>query len=150
MKNLILVVGMGLLAACHSTGSQEDSEKDIEPAVEQEESFRMIADEQVEAVNAAIVAGDLATDEEIMSAYAPKSAETEGNYTYSITAEQPNDGHKTITLVENGLLDDAVAARKVVMRLVMAEGNWTVQSIKENYKCYPGRGHQSWRAEPCN
>ena len=157
----ILYLALNMFSACHDNTSQannhamepqevQDHQVQVFPGTNDGETFVTIPQEKVDAVNAAIVADNLVTDEEIMGVYAAKSNEAEGRYSYSLTSAATDMDNKTITMVEEGLMDDVVAARKVVMTLAIHEGNWIVTGIKENYKCYPGRGHENWSAELCN
>jgi hypothetical protein len=110
------------------------------------ETFNTIEAAAVDALNKTIMAKKLSKNEDIMNAYAPKSNETEGNYTYTVTENKVDENTREITLVEDGLLDDSKAGRKLVMTVDKTN---KVLSIKENHKCYAGRGHETWGTENC-
>jgi hypothetical protein len=82
-------------------------------------------------------------------AFRPKSNETEGNYTYTITKKNIDNDIVEVTLIEDGLLDDSKAGRKTLMTVKKENNILKVVSIKENYKCYKNRGHENWDAELC-
>ena len=84
-----------------------------------------------------------------MAAYIPMDPGAEGNYRYTPTVTDADGGQKVVTLVEEGLMDDARAGRKVVMTLAPEGSGWKVVALKETYKCWPGRGHEDWGAAPC-
>jgi hypothetical protein len=117
-----------------------------EPVPPAAETFNTIEAVAVDTLNKTIAAKKLSKNEDIMNAYAPKSKETEGNYTYTITENKIGENTREITLVEDGLLDDSKAGRKLVMTVDKTN---KVLSIKENHKCYAGRGHETWGTENC-
>ena len=69
--------------------------------------------------------------------------------TYAITSKKLSGNNYRIILIAGGLGDDSVAAEKVVITTSYSDGRWIVTTIKVNWKCQPGRGHQSWSAKPC-
>ena len=54
------------------------------------------------------------------------------------------------TLIHNGLMDDSIKAVKIIMLAKKVKESWIVLSIKTNWKCYEGRGHQDWDTILCN
>ena len=64
------------------------------------------------------------------------------------TAESPEA--ITLTVVNDGFLDDSVRGEKWIYELVKeTNGVWKVSSIKRAWKCWPGRGHDDFSGEPC-
>ena len=58
---------------------------------------------------------------------------------------------KTLIFITNeGLLDDSVMGIKYKI-VLKKEGNvWLIQNAGKAVKCWPGRGHSNYSAEPCN
>jgi len=57
----------------------------------------------------------------------------------------------TVTITNEGLLDDSVMGEKFHLKLKRAEhGAWLVESAGKMIKCWAGRGHQSYSNKPCN
>ena len=57
----------------------------------------------------------------------------------------------TLTVVNEGLLDDSVMGEKYVFELVKeSTGVWKVSSAKKAWSCWPNRGHQGFSAVPCS
>jgi hypothetical protein len=113
------------------------------------ENFREIPTQVVDQLNAKIQSGNLVSIEQIMQCYAPRDSTAEGNYKYSISQQNQSNGEKEIILLEENLMDDATAGRKVIMTLGLVNNTFHIRSIKENSRCWPGRGHENWGAEPC-
>jgi hypothetical protein len=54
------------------------------------------------------------------------------------------------TLIHSNIPDDAIKARKVIMQVrPYNDSLWSVHSIREQYQCWPGRGHEEWSKEFC-
>lgn len=113
------------------------------------ETFREIPTQVVDQLNASIKSGNLVSIEQIMQFYAPRDSTAEGNYKYSISQQNKNNGEKEVILLEENLMDDATAGRKVIMTFNLVNDSIHILSIKENSRCWPGRGHENWGAEPC-
>lgn len=87
---------------------------------------------------------------EIMELYYPyKVAANEGNEKISIQEEALKNGNLLVTLIHDNFLDDSVKGEKHLMELKKEKGEWTVISIKKNWKCWEGRGHTDWGIELC-
>lgn len=67
-----------------------------------------------------------------------------------IISEPGKDGIIKITLIHQGLMDDSVKAIKIIMLARNENKSWSILSIKTNWKCYEGRGHQNWDIKMCN
>ena len=155
MKILILLTII-VLSACKDSKTAENLNNlpvaDVEVHDENEnlETYKTMDIAVVKSLNDSILTRNLKTEEEIMHFYKPKSIETEGNYTYSITKHAIDNDSKEVILIEDGLLDDALAAIKTTMILKIENSLLKVISIKENYKCQQNRGHQFWSATLCD
>ncbi len=66
-------------------------------------------------------------------------------------AMSPEDSDSiTLTIVDDGLLDDSSKGEKRVYKLERDEnGVWRVSSAKKAWACWPGRGHEDFSAVPC-
>lgn len=151
-----IIITVLLLSACQNSKKAENQNGEVDHRVvvateiDQKETFKTIDAAIVKKLNSLITLKNLTTEEEIMNAYAPKSLETEGNYSYIISKNAIGNDSQEITLIEDGLLDDSLAARKIIMVMKRQDSVLQVVSIKENYKCRQGRGHQDWGAKLCN
>jgi hypothetical protein len=57
----------------------------------------------------------------------------------------------TLTVTNEGLLDDSVRAERFVFDLKKdSRGVWTINSAQKSWSCYQNRGHQDFSAAPCN
>ena len=57
----------------------------------------------------------------------------------------------TVTVMDEGLLDDSVSSEKLVLKLKRGSGGvWKVLSGQRSWKCWQGRGHQNYSAVPCS
>lgn len=143
-----------MLSACNNNVENQNKETSevVEVATElpNKETFKMIDMSIIENLNDTISSRDIKTEEEILHVYKPKSMETEGNYSYSISKSDIGNDSQEVILIEDGLMDDALAAEKTIMIIKKENSKLKVVSIKENYKCRKDRGHQNWSAELCN
>ena len=63
-------------------------------------------------------------------------------------AEMPS--RSTVTVLQEGLLDDSVIAFRDELRLVRAANDvWEVESASRAFRCWRGRNGRSFSAEPC-
>jgi hypothetical protein len=152
---IILSLALSVCISCQfkqKTLPEKDTRKEAittSPDSSSLETFRDIPAEVVDQLNANIVSKQLLSVDQIMQFYSPRDSTAEGNYKYSIFQQNQSDGEKEVTLLEENLMDDATAGRKVIMTLRIVNGNITIRSIKENSRCWPGRGHETWGAELC-
>ena len=58
-------------------------------------------------------------------------------------------GPTTVTVLQQGLADDSVAAVKNVLRYQPQGEGWRLVSSERTQKCQPGRGHQSFATSDC-
>jgi hypothetical protein len=58
-------------------------------------------------------------------------------------------GPTTVTVLQEGLADDSVAAVKTVLRYEQQGESWRLVSSQRTQKCQPGRGHQNFAAGDC-
>ncbi len=99
--------------------------------------------------NARIANEKIGTVEEVVEMYYPiEPAEGEGPQV-SMHSETMEDGSHVVTLINEGVMDDSIAAEKIVMTATEMDLHWTVTSIKKNWKCREGRGHTDWGTEYC-
>ena len=55
-----------------------------------------------------------------------------------------------VIIEQHGLLDDSVQAVRFVVDLVVTEdGTWRTASTERTWKCWPGRGSQTFSTTPC-
>jgi uncharacterized protein YbbC (DUF1343 family) len=156
-KTLTIVFLTGLfLTACKNKPSAENNVKTVElqskiknEPVSTDEQFVNISTTEIDKFNQIIKGKKLNTEEELMTAYNPKSNETEGNYTYTVTKKNIDKDVSEVTLIEDGMLSDSQAGKKVIMTLKKENNVLKVLSIKENFKCYKDRGHENWGIELC-
>lgn len=56
----------------------------------------------------------------------------------------------TLSVVNEGLMDDSVKSEKWVFELIReSTGVWKVSSAKKSWACWPGRGHEGFSAALC-
>jgi hypothetical protein len=58
-------------------------------------------------------------------------------------------GPTTVTVLQEGLADDSVAAVKNVLRYEPQGDGWRLVSAERTQKCRPGRGHQGFASGDC-
>ena len=120
----------------------------IESAIQE---YELISQEKIDDLNQAIQRDKLTSVEEIMRFYSPETKGAEGKYTYDITVlKMANSSTILVTLIEDGINDDSMRAKKVIMNVTAKDGNFVVTKIKQSYKCWEGRGHSDWNASYCN
>ena len=91
---------------------------------------------------------DIGTPEELIEIYYDRS-EVDDNSTVTINTIDLGDNIYEITLIHEGLPDDSVAGRKIVMTAELTGTTWIVTEIKENWKCWEGRGSAKWGTKLC-
>ncbi|MFZ9387254.1 MAG: hypothetical protein ACO25B_05180 [Chitinophagaceae bacterium] len=150
-KKILPLIIVTVLVLCSCKNRKNTGEPPVSnPPVEQpSESFKSIDSSAIDGLNKSIASGTLNTAEEIISAYAPRDSTAEGKYAYTITKTETENNTTEVTLIEEGLMDDSRAGRKVIMTLVLENDRYKIISMKENYKCWSGRGHETWGVEPC-
>ena len=88
--------------------------------------------------------------QDVMRLFYPNEVETgEGNETIEISEEKLQNGNTSVTLIHDNLLDDSQRGVKLIMELKREKSQWTVISIKKNWKCWSGRGNTDWGTDPC-
>ncbi|QBN20431.1 hypothetical protein [Flavobacterium nackdongense] len=115
----------------------------------QDENFKVVADSVVTRLNREIIEENIKTESEIMGLYKPKDIYAEGNYSYEIETKEIDANKKQLTLIEEGLMDDALKAQKVVMVLENASNGKKIISIKEAYKCWRNPNNENWTTALC-
>lgn len=64
-------------------------------------------------------------------------------------ASPEGGGPTTVTILQEGLADDSVAAVRTVLRYEPAGDGWRLVSSKRTQRCQPGRGHQAFGSGDC-
>ena len=112
------------------------------------ERFVNVAQSEILALNKKVKGDKVKTEEDIIGLYRPKSLESEGNYSYTISKKVINATTTEVTLIEDGLMDDAVLGQKTIMTVKKEPEGLTILAIKKNFKCR--RGHKEWSDALCN
>jgi hypothetical protein len=115
-----------------------------------EETYIVLDKTTVDELNKKVASKKVATPEGVMPLFAPKQGQTEGNYQYTLSQKSLNDHTREVTLKETGLLDDSKNGIKTVMEIAQNTDGLQVLAIRQNYKCYEGRGHVEWSSENCH
>lgn len=76
--------------------------------------------------------------------------ESEGTPQLEIEKHELKDNKIEVTLIHDQQQDDSQKATKIILTAEQNGDTWTVLEIKENWKCYDGRGHTNWGIEYCN
>lgn len=91
---------------------------------------------------------DIDTPEQLVTIYYDWPS-NEGTPHFTFQTENLGDNKFEVTMINDHLEDDAMAAIKIVMTATHSGNRWTVQEIKWNCKCYDGYGHTGWGAGAC-
>ncbi len=67
----------------------------------------------------------------------------------NVAISQINNSSWTVTVTDNGLADDSMAAKQTTAAVSYQNGNWTWRTNQQLFRCAPGRGHQTFSAELC-
>lgn len=54
-----------------------------------------------------------------------------------------------VTVTAGGILDDSVAGMRYRFDIQQHDGQWTIGRAGLQFRCQPGRGHQTWSDESC-
>jgi len=54
-----------------------------------------------------------------------------------------------VTVEEDGLMDDSVRGTITMVRMKKTDGLWQVYKATQAWKCWKGRGHETYSSEPC-
>ncbi|MFT4667079.1 MAG: hypothetical protein ACI8YQ_003112 [Polaribacter sp.] len=55
-----------------------------------------------------------------------------------------------VTVEEDGIMDDSVSGTITILRMKKVDGTWQVYKATQAWKCWKGRGHETYSALPCN
>lgn len=66
----------------------------------------------------------------------------------SVSVSQQN-GTWYITVMDNGLQDDSIKAKRVYASVSYQNGKWIMGSQSVTYQCAPGRGHENFSSAYC-
>ncbi|MBB1139268.1 hypothetical protein [Myroides sp. WP-1] len=153
----IILVGVGTMGCQDKSTSSTPTEVETSTPVDQVkldsaiEEYELIKQDTLDELNEAIKREKLTSVENIMRFYAPEDTHAEGKYSYDITVLKMSDTSVTlVTLVEDGINDDSMKAKKVVMTVNLKEGQYHVTKIKQSYQCWEGRGHANWNSNHCS
>lgn len=158
MKKIVVIVGfifafisMGCGNNSATAGNTPMDQPNLLTSMTAEDrEFRIIDQQEVNALNKSITEHNITSIDKIMQEYAPEDMEAEGNYTYIITKSTSKDPNKfTLSLLEDGINDDSLKALKVIMTVEKKKESFRVTKIKESYQCWKNRGHQDWGADYC-
>ncbi len=90
------------------------------------------------------------TATEVMRLYYPDEIESEeGNQIITLSEKVLKNGHTKVSLIHDNWLDDSTRGKQLVMELKKQKGHWLVLSLKENWRCWEGRGPTEWGIELC-
>ncbi|WP_158962658.1 hypothetical protein [Myroides fluvii] len=153
----IVLVGVSVIGCKDKATATTPSEVETSTPIDQAtinsaiEEYELISQETVDKLNEAIQQKKSTSVEEIMQFYAPEDKAAEGKYTYNISVLQMSNSALTlVTLVEDGINDDSIRAKKVVMTIKEKDGTKQVTQIKQSYQCWEGRGHTNWNSSYCS
>lgn len=159
MKKIVVVVGFIFAFISMGCGNNTatlgntpiDAPNLLTSMTAEDREFKIINQEEINALNKSIIEHKLNSIEMVMQEYAPEDVDAEGNYTYIITTASTTDPNKcTLTLLEDGINDDSLKALKVIMTVEKKKDSFRVTDIKESYQCWKNRGHQDWGADYCH
>jgi len=103
----------------------------------------------VKAFNQKIAPVD-GTAKDIMRMYYPAKVDgEEGNQIITVKERNLENGEVEVQLIHDNMLDDSVRGQKYLMVLKKEGNRWQVLSLKKNWRCWKGRGHEDWEIEPC-
>lgn len=54
-----------------------------------------------------------------------------------------------ITIIEEGLMDDSIRGIRFELKMYREAGYWVVESAKETFRCWSGRGADDYSDKPC-
>ncbi len=145
--NLIALI---LLTGCHASQrlAKKEAKQKASFFVVDNETFATINSENIERLNQVITTKEIDNTEAVIKEYV-QEFEGEGFGKYEIAERKLSRHQKEVIFMQEGLPDDSIRGRKVIMRMKMNQKKWEVISIRENFKCAQNRGHQDWGTEPC-
>lgn len=76
--------------------------------------------------------------------------ENEGIPHLEIESRELMDNKFEVTLIHDNQQDDSQRATKLILIAEQKNDTWSILEIKENWRCYQGRGHTDWGIEYCN
>jgi hypothetical protein len=74
----------------------------------------------------------------------------EGKPYLMIEQKMDSADHVTLTITQEGVIDDSVSGEKRVINFTLKNGMWTITQIKVGFKCHRNRGHTNYSGQPCN
>lgn len=73
----------------------------------------------------------------------------EGNFQEEVLLETQSDNRVIVNLTQTGLLDDSVEGLRYRLEFVSNNGQWKLDWVGRQVRCYPERGSQTWSTEGC-
>lgn len=155
---LLLLLSFGLFGCKSDSGSSTDnatSKTSVEksndtPILKEVDEYRQIDDTTLVQLNELITKKKLSSPIAVLNAYAPKNEKViDTDYSYDVTRMNSEEGIVLLLLVEEGIHDDALRAKRILMRIDNTGKTLKVVQIKESYKCWEWRGSQEWSSERC-
>jgi len=94
---------------------------------------------------------DVKSAEDIVKLYYNKTADSvEGNEEITIKSTKQDEKISVVTLIHDNIVDDSMRTMKVIMMIIHIENRWKIISLRQNWRCYPGRGDTNWTINSCN
>jgi hypothetical protein len=123
----LLALAVAFLAGC---GSDSSSKNEPEPA--------------------ATVAASVARSPTELALAHIKANETQAASVSTVAKSSPEGGGPTtVTVIQEGIADDSIAAVRTVFRYEPDGDGWRLVSTVKTQRCRPGRGHQDFAAGDC-
>lgn len=104
-----------------------------------------------ETVAKAKAAGETWVSDPIMVVrrFADWGGERQGVWVVSGTGERPS--RYEVVAIADGFLDDSVRGERLDVSLEMAsDQSWRIAGARVSWRCWPGRGHETYSTDPCD
>ncbi len=159
LKFLVLYFILLTTGACSQSVKQENNQiPDIEKGDSQIDKKASISSDSIEEfkiIDVSKLNAELSqkttiiSPKDIMKMYYPYVPGREGNQEIIISDKTLSSGNVEVTLIHDNMLDDSMKGAKYIMELKKLDDNWTVLSLKKNWKCWADRGHTNWGIKLC-
>jgi hypothetical protein len=74
----------------------------------------------------------------------------EGNPYFKIEGKADAVNHMTLTVTQEGVMDDSVNGEKRIISFIFQNGKWRISQIKVGFKCFRNRGHDNYSGQACS
>jgi hypothetical protein len=74
----------------------------------------------------------------------------EGKPYMNIEQRMDSIDHVTLTITQEGVIDDSVSGEKRVINFTLKNGRWIITHIRVGLKCHKNRGHTYYSGEGCS